>query len=782
MTRTLRALVVGAFLMTVFQPCVVAEQQGGLVFFFYDDNGRLSSMVKPTGEVAIYQYDPAGNIQSISRTPTPSSISSISPTSGTAGTLVSIAGNGFGSAVKDNHVLLNGLSIEIVSASPTAIVVKVPEGAGSGLITVVTPTSAATSSGPFTVVLPSTGPVIAGFTPTVGTPGTAVTITGINFETTPINNRIDFNGFAATVTSASASTLVAAVPAGATSGHIKEVTPSGSATSAGDFFVPPPPKTAADVAFTGRMAAGETKTLTINGAGKIGLLVFDGTTDQRIGILVSALPINSTLKLLDPLGRVVASDAQIFSTLGATLFIDAQRLSMTGVFEVVIAPGAVVAGNITCTVYDVPPDVTGTITPSGPPAMIATTVPGQNASLTFNGAAGQRLSFFATYPGNIVDIVVVKPDSTALLATGAIFDRNFTDEFSLPATGVYTILLNPNRERVGAILCTLYAVPADVTSTIAPGGPPVSLTTTAPGQNARLTFSSAAGQRFSLLVRFSGAAPNQPFTVSVEETGGQLRISPRSFIGEGFIDTFGLQGQNTGNFRIALSPDDVLTGAFTATLFNVPPDATAGITPGGPPVTVTTTIPGQNAKLTFNGVAGQKIGIQATGAGGFVGQVVLLRPNNDGMEGGVLTDPDQTLFIDTQTLPVSGTYTISINPSGMSTGSKTFTVFNVVDLTGAVAVGGPPVTVELNTPGQNGVLTFTATGQRVTIHVTNNTINCVTVALLGPDGSGFTGVFSCDGGASFDLETQDLFAGAYTIVIDPDGGSTGKLTITVTSP
>lgn len=57
---------------------------------------------------------------------------------------------------------------------------------------------------------------VAGFTPKSGPVGTAVTIYGSGFSATPANNTVQFNGTAATVTSASANQLAATVPAAAT--------------------------------------------------------------------------------------------------------------------------------------------------------------------------------------------------------------------------------------------------------------------------------------------------------------------------------------------------------------------------------------------------------------------------------------------------------------------------------------------------------------------------------------------------------------------------------------
>jgi YD repeat-containing protein len=48
----------------------VVAQQGGTANYFYDSNGRLTAVLSPTGDAAIYNYDPAGNFTSITRSVT----------------------------------------------------------------------------------------------------------------------------------------------------------------------------------------------------------------------------------------------------------------------------------------------------------------------------------------------------------------------------------------------------------------------------------------------------------------------------------------------------------------------------------------------------------------------------------------------------------------------------------------------------------------------------------------------------------------------------------------
>lgn len=82
----------------------------------------------------------------------------------------------------------------------------------------------------------TTAPAISSFTPTSADPGTTVTINGVNFDATPANNTVKFNGTTATVTAASSTQLTVTVPVGATSGQISVENSSGTGFSAPLFF------------------------------------------------------------------------------------------------------------------------------------------------------------------------------------------------------------------------------------------------------------------------------------------------------------------------------------------------------------------------------------------------------------------------------------------------------------------------------------------------------------------------------------------------------------------
>ena len=153
-------------------------------------------------------------------------ISGFTPTHGKVGTSVAITGSGFTGA---SAVKFNTAAAVFTVTSDTAITATVPAAAITGKITVVVSGTASKSSTPFYVV-----PTISGFSPTSGTTGTPVAITGTGF--THATNVL-FAGTAATYTVASPTTINATVPPGATTGKITVRTAGGSATSTTTFTI-----------------------------------------------------------------------------------------------------------------------------------------------------------------------------------------------------------------------------------------------------------------------------------------------------------------------------------------------------------------------------------------------------------------------------------------------------------------------------------------------------------------------------------------------------------------
>lgn len=150
----------------------------------------------------------------------PPSITSINPTSGLAGTSVTISGTNFGTTQGTSTVAFNGVLATATSWSDTSmsIVAAVPTGATSGNV-VVTVGGVASNGVSFTVP-PSTTPNITSINPISGVVGTHVAITGMNFRATQGKSTVTFNGTAAKPTNWSDTSIVVPVPTGATTGNV----------------------------------------------------------------------------------------------------------------------------------------------------------------------------------------------------------------------------------------------------------------------------------------------------------------------------------------------------------------------------------------------------------------------------------------------------------------------------------------------------------------------------------------------------------------------------------
>lgn len=634
-----------------------------LINYDYDELGRLVGVVDSLNGSAAYNYDPVGNLSFISRVPAnQTAIIAITPKSGPVGTQVTIYGQAFSATPSQDSVSFNGTSASVGSATATQIMTTVPTGAATGPITVIAPNGSATSTASFTVTAASGAPTITGFTPSIGTVGTAVSISGTNFDVA-MSDRLKFNTKVTTVSSATPTTISATVPVQTGSGRITVGTAGGTAVSSGDFFIPPSPYTPSNVAFTSRVNVGDSFTKTFNVAGQVGLVVFDGVANRKISLQYTGGTLQGyTFSINNPDGSVLAPSNIGNCDCGFPL-------PATGTYTILIVAPSTSTGTINFTLSD-STDFRGTITPDGPPVTITIAAPGQEGWLTFGGVAGQILNVQTTnrtipcsVGGN--DILLLKPDGTTLASSGGCSSGGSIGRVMLPTAGTYTIHLMP------------------------------------------------------------------PFG-------------------------------STGSLTLAISTIVDVKGTITA---------------GGAPVTVTTTVPLQEAWLTINAATGQNVTLNVTCSGTCGGWVNLLAPDGTGV-----TTIAFPAFMDVTALSLPGTYTLQVQPNGP--GTETLQLYAPTDVTGSLTIGGPSVTVNITTPGQNARLTFSgATGQQVTLHGTNNSIYSVTVAILNPDGSTLRTIDYNPNITSLDYPTQTLpTTGTYTVLIDPDFAYIGSITLNLTSP
>ncbi|MGB9405461.1 MAG: IPT/TIG domain-containing protein [Candidatus Acidiferrales bacterium] len=166
-----------------------------------------------TGNVVVTVSGSAGNGAAFTVAP---NITTVNPTSGAVATPITITGTNFGTTQGSSTVTFNGTAATPSNWSPTSIVAAVPTGASTGNV-VVTVGTLASNGVNFTVVVP---PSIISLSQSSGAVGTPITITGTNFGTTQGSSTVTFNRTAAASSSWSATSIVAAVPTGATTGTV----------------------------------------------------------------------------------------------------------------------------------------------------------------------------------------------------------------------------------------------------------------------------------------------------------------------------------------------------------------------------------------------------------------------------------------------------------------------------------------------------------------------------------------------------------------------------------
>lgn len=727
-------------------------------------------------------------------------ITGFSPAIGTVGSSVNITGTNFESVTTNNRVKINGTGGIVNTATTSSLATTITSGTVSGRITVATPGGNAVSSTDF-FVPPS--PYVA--TDVDSTGRMAIGESRAFAEGTA--NKVGLLIFDGT-----AGQKVSLVLTGITGNNsVRVYGPNGSyvGTVDGDFM------DARTLPYTGTYtillaplnggtggatfrlydvtdvttpitAGGSAVTATVNAPGGLISLPFNGTAGQRV-----ALNINSTFPGID-YQPVYLTSVMIKGPDGATIgytymnhvtdaFIDPVTLPTTGTYTIVYDPYRASTGTMTLTLYDVPPDVSGSITIGGPAVTQSNSVAGQNIGLTFAGTAGQKVSVFNN--GNMPGVLLIrKPDGTNLVSMNS-GSTGFLDAATLPVSGSYTLYYDPTGAYTGQMAFTLYNA-SDVTGTITPGGSSVPVSITAPGQRAVLTFSGTAGQRINLSMTnatFYWMAWSNVYVYIYNPDGSGLASVDLNGQSTALFDTLTLGF--TGTYTVILDPPDTRTGSVTFTLNDIPPDVTGTITPGGPSVTLSNTAGGQNIRATFDGTAGQRISLY-TAIQGFASwpYVYLYKPDGNRLVGPV------NAYIDAVTLPVTGTYTILGDPFNADTGQMTFTLYNVVDVTGPITPGGASVTSTVSTPGQNIALIFQGTaGQQVNLNVSGNTFPFIPyageygsyVSLLKPDGTALANI-PINGMASGSTGTVTLPAtGTYTIFYDAKNMDTGQMTFTL---
>ena len=558
-----RRLFVRAILLLALLSGAIAQRanaQSTGASYVYDSLGRLIAVYDASGDAAVYQYDAVGNLLSITNYPS-SQFASVRMSSGggTTGSNLTI----YGTDICSNPtVTINGTNATVDSSNSTQIIVTVPSNATTGQV-IVTCGSNQIIVGTFTVA--STAPSISGFTPTIGSAGTVVTINGSNFQTVASSDSVRFGNAFGQTGSATTTTLTATVPSPATTGHIAVTTPAGQSVTTGFFFVPPAPATQSTLVTGQMMVGGSSGNMTTSTATPYALVAFDGTAGQQISLNVTPDTISgANIYIIPPGGTLSNAIVNHVTGNGGGIIADV-TLPTTGTYGVFVDPSGSATGSLTLQLFsttDVPINglvIGGAAVSAGP------NVPGQDFSGTFSGTAGQQISLNVT-PDTIsgASIYIIQPGGTvsnAIVNHSTGTGGGIIADVTLPTTGTYTVFVDPSGSATGSLTLQLFSTTDVPINGLVIGGAAVSAGPNVPGQDFSGTFSGTAGQQISLHVTPDTIASASFYIIQPGGTLSNAIVNHEMASGGGTVT--GITLPTTGTYNVFVDPSSNHTGSFT---------------------------------------------------------------------------------------------------------------------------------------------------------------------------------------------------------------------------
>jgi RHS repeat-associated protein len=610
------------------------------------------------------------------------------------------------------------------------------------------------------------GMAIVQVTPMVGHPGDLVEIEGRNFSPTRSEDTVEFNGVAASVLEASATSLTVEVPEGSSTGTIKVKTEVGTAKSPDSFKVvnvKSPPVVSGIAPTVGAIG----QTVTLSGE------AFD--RDRR----------NDELRISggEPFEPVSASSHSLTFVV--------PNVPMGGPVEVTTSEGSTVGPEL----FVIPPDTYPSIHETGNLDVE------ESKALSFTGSLESSLLHLQGAEGQQMNIVLARSagseyaDGMSLWSPGGakvgscVFSSGAEtcaiQTPKLAESGVYTLAVRgwPEDE----VEVTAYEVegpPEILTPVASADGGRQHVTISSPGVPEVLTVNATAGEAISLRTETVELAESY-YLEWLDEEGNVIRSSlfaseSGTFFGP---QTFAVAGQ----YALRIRPLKGGTGSMDITSWEVRDQAEVlepQADPNGISTDVDLTIPGQVARFAVPVTKYEKVSsdFEPTTWSSESIWIRWLSPSGE-----VVSETSESGFFDPLTFSQSGTYTMEIDPEGMNAVEGMLTLWEAPDLTGevfALSGTGNTETSIIEIPGQRALVMFEAkAGEAASIEVTESaasvgegffTLVQGTVTVIGPSEATIAT-------SSFEqpLEFVTEASGIYMLVVDPESKDTGPVEVAV---
>lgn len=734
----------------------------------YDANGRLSSATNSLGDKAIYDYDSRGNLLRITRVGGGTlSLSAVSPGYGPPGVEVILQGTGFSTTPANNDVEFDGTAAAVLSATATKLVVQVPVGATDGPISVTVGVNTVSSAADFDVTDIGLPPVISSFTPTSGSPGTSVTLTGTNLEPYPGQTAVEINGLFLPVTSVSDVSISFTIPAWVGSGPVTVTTPFGRTASATPLTVIPAGVTYANVTSYFQLTTASSISASLASSGKMTAITFDAEEGDYISLQLSSVSGANLVYYLYSTTSTLLQTSSMGATIPTAHF---PRLTRTGTYTLLIL--ATGSASFDATIEEAP-----YITIGGSSVTASTTVARQGKRLVMNGTAGQHLGIgLSSFSGaaSVFTYYVIYPSGGSSSFSCSSSSGLCDIDVDLPESGIYQ-LATTSSTATGAMSFVTTAS-EDLGSSFSVGTP-ASISLPRNGQNARYTFSGTAGE--NAVVQFYNIATtpsSKDINLWVLKPDGTVYRSVfAASIGSLVLPSLPV----TGTYTAMFDPYRGETATLSAQLLK---GSSYELTADGSSLSQSTSNNWRPMYFYFSGTAGEKLGLGFSSTSLSSGSnlhFVITRPNGNSMYNtsscAVSTGCDAgTALVN---LPETGTYAVSVDPIGAATMGYTATLSH--EQTGSLTAN-TPASVSVSRRGQNLRYTFSGTaGTAAAIEVygisTTPSSKSVSFYIYKPDGTQW---FTRNATDSYALAMWNLPAtGTYTVFASPDVGATASMNL-----
>jgi YD repeat-containing protein len=770
-----------------------------------------------TGPVIVTVYDSSNALTYASNgviftAPSSPTITGLSPVYGPVGTSVTISGFNFGTSPTAGAVTFNG-----VPASPTtwvseAIIVPVPAVATTGPV-MVTVGGVQSNNYNYTVIAS-----ITSVNPLEGKAGAVVTISGTGFGTSQGSSTVTFNGFPATPSNWSNTSILVPVPPNATTGIIA-VTVNGLAATGPEFEV--------DSASSGRPS--------ISGLspaqGPVGMLVTisgsnfgssAGSSNVGFGS-VPAVPVKwspSSIVVPVPAGAVSGPVIVVFNGQASNsvqFTVGPSVASIVGSVTNATGGAAISGASVQVLQSNAPVSsaisaVNGSYSVSGLPAgtydlLVSavgfgiSVIPGDIVTPSGTTTVNVPLGL----PGTIAGTVTQSNGTTPIIgATVTVLEANDTVATATTnATGAYS---------VSGLGAATYALQASASGYVAGNQTGVSVsssqTTTA---NFSLSGQSTIAYTYDELGRLVGVVdPVNGTAVYSYDAVGNVKSITRANAGQVSVLDFTPKSGPVGTavsisgtaFNANATQDSVtfagtsanVTSASTSQLaIVVPTGATTSPitvrTPGGTATSsasFTVTAPVAGLSISSFTPAMANVGGAITIAGTGFDVLANDRLTFNGMVASVTSATSTSISTTVPATATSGPIAIS-TPAGSAASSTDFFVVpaaytpSQVDFTAQIAVGGSYSGTIVN-GGDIGLVLFNGIlGQEFNLQINGSTVTSGNISILNPNGS-LLAQSAMAAGSSLLSGLVAPATGTYTILVASGSGTTGALTVSLLSP